>query len=111
MTARTRSLLVAGLAFFASGASALVYQVAWQRILALHTGVGIASIAVIVASFMAGIGLGSHLGGVLSTHLAPPRALRTFGLLEEVNGGKSLPGEFRDPLFEKVPTDTETEGN
>jgi predicted membrane-bound spermidine synthase len=73
---------VAGLAFFASGASALVYQVAWQRILALHTGVGIASIAVIVASFMAGIGLGSHLGGVLSTRLTPPRALRTFGLLE-----------------------------
>ena len=76
MTARTLSLLVAGLAFFASGASALVYQVAWQRILALHTGVGIASIAMIVASFMAGIGLGSHLGGVLSTRLTPPRALR-----------------------------------
>jgi len=31
----------AGVLFFLSGASALVYQVAWQRILALHTGVGI----------------------------------------------------------------------
>jgi spermidine synthase len=82
LTARTLPLLVAGLAFFASGASALVYQVAWQRILALHTGVGIASVAMIVASFMAGIGLGSHLGGTLSTRLSPSRALRTFGLLE-----------------------------
>jgi spermidine synthase len=82
LTVRASSLLVAGLAFFASGASALVYQVAWQRILALHTGVGITSIAVIVASFMAGIGLGSHLGGVLSTRMSPPRALRIFGLLE-----------------------------
>jgi hypothetical protein len=82
LTARTLSLLVAGLAFFASGASALVYQVAWQRILALHTGVGIASIAMIVASFMAGIGIGSHVGGSLSTRVTPSKALRTFGLLE-----------------------------
>ncbi len=73
---------MAGLAFFLSGASALVYQVAWQRILALQTGVGITSIAMIVAAFMAGIGAGSHLGGVLSTRLAPRRALLAFALLE-----------------------------
>ena len=73
---------MAGLAFFLSGASALVYQVAWQRILALQTGVGITSIAMIVAAFMAGIGIGSHLGGELSTRLVPRRALLAFALLE-----------------------------
>ena len=52
-----------GLAFFVSGASALAYQVVWQRILALHTGVGITSMALIVAAFMAGLGVGCHLGG------------------------------------------------
>ena len=75
-------LALAGVAFLLSGMAALVYQVAWQRILALHTGVGIYSIAIIVASFMAGLGAGSHLGGVLSTRLTPLRALRAFALLE-----------------------------
>jgi MFS family permease len=56
--------------------------VAWQRILALQTGVGITSIAMIVAAFMAGIGAGNHLGGMLSTRLAPRRALLAFALLE-----------------------------
>ncbi len=72
----------AAAAFFASGLAALVYQVAWQRILALHSGVGIYSIAMIVAAFMAGLGIGSHLGGVLSGRLTSRRALAAFGLLE-----------------------------
>jgi predicted membrane-bound spermidine synthase len=69
-------------AFFVSGAAGLVYQVAWQRILALHSGVGIYSVAMIVAAFMAGLGLGSRWGGGLSVRVAPRRALATFGLLE-----------------------------
>ena len=71
-------LLVLGVAFFCSGASALVYQVSWQRILALQSGVGIYSIAMIVGAFMAGLGAGSHLGGVLSGRVSPRRALRLF---------------------------------
>lgn len=70
------------LAFFLSGCAALVYQVSWQRILALHSGVGIYSVAMIVAAFMAGLGWGSWVGGVLSPRLQPRAALRTFGLLE-----------------------------
>ena len=75
-------LAVAALAFLLSGASALVYQVAWQRILALHTGVGTWSVALIVAAFMAGLGLGSHLGGVRSAGLTRRRALLAFARLE-----------------------------
>src|SRR5688572_20453038 len=70
------------IAFFLSGVAALVYQVTWQRILALHSGVGIYSIAVIVAAFMLGLGAGSHAGGVVSARVTRPRALRLFALIE-----------------------------
>ncbi len=73
--------LVASL-FALSGAAALVYQVVWQRILALHSGVGLYSVAMIVAAFMAGLGVGSHLGGVLSTRTTRRSALRLFAVLE-----------------------------
>jgi len=75
-------MVLLGVAFFLSGAAALVYQVVWQRILTLHTGIGVVSVALIVAAFMAGLGLGSHLGGVLSARVSPRRALRLFALLE-----------------------------
>src|SRR5262245_61206693 len=75
-------VLLTSVAFFFSGASALVYQVAWQRILALHSGVGIYSIAMIVGAFMGGLGAGSYLGGVWSTRVSPERALRVFAFLE-----------------------------
>ncbi len=80
--ADTSRVVPAGLLFFLSGASALVYQVAWQRILALHSGVGLYSIAMIVAAFMAGLGLGSQLGGRASALVQPERALRLFAALE-----------------------------
>lgn len=79
-------LALVAAAFFVSGAAGLVYQVAWQRILALHSGVGIYSIAMIVAAFMAGLGIGSHLGGRLSTRTTPGRALALFGGLEAAIG-------------------------
>jgi predicted membrane-bound spermidine synthase len=79
---RHSRLAVVGLAFFLSGAAALAYQVAWQRILALQTGVGLYSIAVIVAAFMVGLGLGSHLGASASTRVSRSRALALFAACE-----------------------------
>ncbi|HUG52034.1 MAG TPA: spermidine synthase [Vicinamibacteria bacterium] len=79
---RDPSLPLVGLAFFLSGAAALAYQVAWQRILALQTGVGLHSIAVIVAAFMLGLGLGSHLGGSASMRSSASRSLLYFALCE-----------------------------
>ena len=75
-------MVAAAAAFFASGAAALIYQVAWQRILALETGVGIYSIALIVAAFLAGLGIGSELGGRLSVRLDNRSALRAFAAVE-----------------------------
>jgi spermidine synthase len=83
---RRRVWVLVGLAFFASGSAALVYQVVWQRVLAFHTGVGITSVALIVAAFMAGLGLGSHAGGVLSARVTPRTALRLFATLEILIG-------------------------
>ena len=69
---------LAAAAFFLSGAAALIYQVCWQRILALHTGVGLYSITLIVGAFMTGLGLGSWLGGERSARLTPRDAMRAF---------------------------------
>jgi hypothetical protein len=77
---------LAGLLFLLSGAAALVYQVAWQRLLALHSGVGLYSVAMIVAAFMAGLGIGSHQGGRLSTGMSARRALLAFAVLELLIG-------------------------
>ncbi|MBX7167654.1 MAG: fused MFS/spermidine synthase [Pirellulales bacterium] len=70
------------LVFFTSGVPALVYQLVWQRILALHSGVGIYSVAMIVAAFMAGLGIGSLAGGLISERLTRRRALQGFALVE-----------------------------
>jgi spermidine synthase len=56
--------------------------VTWQRILALHTGVATYSVAVIVASFMAGLGLGSHLGARATLRWDMRRCLLAFALVE-----------------------------
>ncbi len=77
---------LAGLLFFLSGAAALVYQVGWQRLLALHSGVGLYSVAMIVAAFMAGLGIGSHQGGGLSARLDARRAFLAFAVLELLIG-------------------------
>jgi len=75
-------LAAAGCLFLLSGAAALVYQVAWQRILVLHSGVGVYSVASVVAAFMLGLGAGSHWGGVLSARVSRRRALLVFAALE-----------------------------
>lgn len=75
-------LALLGFSFCLSGAAALIYQVTWQRILALHTGVGLYSVAMIVGAFMLGLGLGSHLGGALSSGLRRRTALGLFAAVE-----------------------------
>ena len=89
-----RRVALASLSFLLSGAAALVYQVAWQRILALHSGVGLYSVAMIVAAFMAGLGIGSHLGGRLSARLEPRTSLRLFALVELAIAGFGAASPF-----------------
>src|SRR4051812_19775201 len=89
-------LLLIGLAFFLSGAAALSYQVAWQRILAFQTGVGLFSISIIVAAFMVGLGVGSHLGGWASTRVSSRKALMWFAACEL---GVAVYGALSSRLF------------
>ncbi len=52
--------------FFFSGFAALMYQVAWQRLLTVYYGVGSISITLIVSVYMFGLGLGALFGGFLA---------------------------------------------
>jgi predicted membrane-bound spermidine synthase len=56
--------------FFVGGMPALIYQVAWQRVLTLYFGIDIYSTTVTVATFMLGLGVGSLLGGRLADRAA-----------------------------------------
>jgi len=49
--------------FLFSGISALMYEIVWGRMLALVFGHTVFSVSVVLAAFMAGLGLGSYLWG------------------------------------------------
>lgn len=51
------------LLFFLSGSTALVYQVVWQKLLFTAFGVDLQSVAIVVSTFMLGLGLGALIGG------------------------------------------------
>jgi spermidine synthase len=75
-------LLLAFMLFFASGFAALLYQVIWQRMLTLFSGTDLYSITVTVASFMAGLGCGSLMGGYVAARLTSASLVRLFALCE-----------------------------
>lgn len=50
-------------AFFASGASCLIAEVTWNRMLIVVVGNSMSAAAMIIAVFMGGLGLGSYVGG------------------------------------------------
>ncbi len=86
------------LLFFISGFPALLYQVVWQRTLFSIFGVNIESVTVVVTAFMLGLGLGSMLGGWLSTRSWINR-LAMFGVVEL---GIAAFGVISLPLFRLV---------
>ncbi len=64
-----RAVSLLSFVFFFSGASALMYQVAWQRLLTVYYGVGSISIALIVSVYMFGLGSGAILGGYFAERI------------------------------------------
>jgi spermidine synthase len=81
VTAAPRRLLAGVVAcFFLSGATGLVYEVLWIRLLGLVFGHTVFAVTTVLTAFMAGLGLGSWIfGRVADRHLRP---LRLYGLLE-----------------------------
>ena len=74
-------VLLTGVLFFASGAAALLYQIAWQRTLFGWYGVDLDSVSVIVPIFMLGLGIGAIVGGWLADYFQFKRIL-VFSLIE-----------------------------
>ena len=70
------------LAFFCSGFAALLCQTTWQRMLGIFAGSDTVSAALVVGSFLAGLGLGSILGAGVADRLTPARALAGFAACE-----------------------------
>jgi spermidine synthase len=66
--------------FFLSGASGLVYQVIWVRLLTRIFGTTTFAVSALLAAFMGGLGLGSYLSGRYASRRPSP--LRLFGILE-----------------------------
>jgi len=79
---RRRDLPLLALLFVASGATALVYQVAWERMLGIFSGIHLYSITLIVGAYMAGLGFGSLFGGRLADRLDRRSAVLGFALCE-----------------------------
>lgn len=74
----TRALSIV---FLASGFSALLYQIVWQRSLFAIYGINIEAVTVVVTAFMVGLGVGSLAGGAVSKDPRRP-ALALFGAVE-----------------------------
>ncbi|MBI3929331.1 MAG: fused MFS/spermidine synthase [Armatimonadetes bacterium] len=75
-------------AFFLSGAAALIFEVLWTRMLGWIFGTTIHAISTSVTAFMAGLALGSWLGGRLADRFAD--SLRLYVLLELLTGGLGM---------------------
>jgi predicted membrane-bound spermidine synthase len=75
--------------FVLSGVSALLYQMVWQRALLTLYGSNSESVAMVVASFLCGLGIGSIAGGWVSKQPRAPLVL-LFALAELIVGGYGL---------------------
>ena len=65
--------------FFASGFSALVYQVVWVEMLDKVFGVTTFAASAVLGAYFAGLALGGYLGGTLGTRR---NGLRLYGVIE-----------------------------
>ena len=82
--------------FAASGCAALIYQIVWLERLALAIGSSAASLGVVLATFMAGLGLGSLIASRLRESGSP---LRLYALIELALGALGIATLFGIPLL------------
>ena len=72
------------IAFFVSGACALVYEVVWTRLLGLVMGNTVYAVSTTLAAFMAGLAVGSYVFGRVADRLERPG--RFYAILELLIG-------------------------
>ncbi|MFW6303314.1 MAG: fused MFS/spermidine synthase, partial [Candidatus Sumerlaeota bacterium] len=90
--------------FFVSGATGLIYEVIWTRLLLNVFGASLYAVATVLAAFMGGLALGGLIGGRIADKVARP--LRLYGIIEVLEAVTALLvphmlGLF-DPLYEAV---------
>lgn len=66
--------------FFLSGATGLIYEVLWARLLGLVFGATTLAVSTVLAAFMGGLALGSALAGRNGARVRRP--VRAYGILE-----------------------------
>src|SRR5215203_5798980 len=74
------TILLIGICFVVSGATGLIYEVLWARMLGLVFGATTLAVSTVLAAFMGGLALGSALAGKLAHRITKP--LSTYGLME-----------------------------
>ena len=78
---KSRSLSFSiGVCFVLSGATGLIYEVLWARMLGLVFGATTLAVSTVLAAFMGGLALGSALAGRLAPRLSRP--LAAYGWME-----------------------------
>ncbi len=65
---------------FASGACALIYEVAWLRVLSVDFGITVYAMSCVLSVFMAGLAIGHRWFGRYADHARNP--LRLYGAIE-----------------------------
>src|SRR5215212_4826284 len=75
-----KTILLTGVCFVLSGATGLIYEVLWARMLGLVFGATTLAISTVLAAFMGGLAIGSALAGKLAQRIRKP--LSTYGLME-----------------------------
>ncbi len=90
--------------FLISGATGLIYEVVWTRLLTLVMGNTHYSVATVLTSFMGGLALGSYLGGRIIDRRFNPLAV--YAILEAAIGLYCLliPAliQWAHPLFQSI---------
>lgn len=74
------SLWLIALCFILSGATGLIYEILWARMLGLVFGATTFAISAVLAAFMGGLALGSAWAGKFAARIKRP--LRAYGLIE-----------------------------
>src|SRR4051812_23324348 len=73
-----RSVILA--CFFLSGASGLILELLWTRLLTLVFGSTTLAVSTVLAAFMGGLGLGSYIAGRIADRQRDP--VRTYAIIE-----------------------------
>lgn len=74
------SLWLIGALFVLSGATGLIYEILWARMLGLVFGATTFAISAVLAAFMGGLAVGSAYAGRFASRIRKP--IRTYGLIE-----------------------------